>query len=644
MNVPQRDLPRALLAGTLIVLVLYVALNAVFLYSTPVGALAGQLDVASVAGSAIFGSLGGRIVGAMICVGLISSISAMMWIGPRVMMTMGEDIPALRVFSKRSVSGAPAYAILFQLAVANLLLFTRSFEAVLDFIQFALLFCSFFTVAGVVKLRITDPDLPRPYRAWGYPFTPLVFLLVTAFMMYYLLTERPVQSLAGMLAHALGPVDLCCFPQAAGRRWYVITPRIDMFRPMRIAAVALALLAAAVSSARAADVTFDDTARFLAGMQPSPDSPLVPLTKDPGWQRHAKFFDGAFAQLEQRQLSKIRNWADVNLAAPRPTMFYLFSGPDFLYADAFYSKASTYVLGALEPVGAVPDLTRLPRGSVGAALYNVERSLGSILSFSFFITKHMKVDLHANQVNGTLPILYVFLARSGKTIRNVEMIALDDKGGVHTGGDNPGRNATRGVRITFAGSDGEARTLYYFSTDLSNASARNTGFLKFCETLGPGNSLLKSASYLLHKGDFSVARNWLLANSATIIQDDSGIPLANYNAQQWRFFPFGRYLGPIDEFPGRYQERYAELFTRAQPIDFGVGYRWRTHESNLLLSVRVPGSETAPAAETTSSAEPSPKPPRPKRLRPPESIPPPPGAFSGFVRLPVEAGVARSGR
>jgi basic amino acid/polyamine antiporter, APA family len=199
MHTPQQSLPRALLAGTLIVLVLYVALNAVFLYSTPIAALAGQLDVASVAGSAIFGGIGGRIVGAMICVGLISSISAMMWIGPRVMMTMGEDIPALRVFSRKSTSGAPAYAILFQLAVANLLLFTRSFEAVLDFIQFALLFCSFFTVLGVIKLRITDPHLPRPYRAWGYPFTPVVFLLVTAFMMYYLLTERPVQSLSGTL-------------------------------------------------------------------------------------------------------------------------------------------------------------------------------------------------------------------------------------------------------------------------------------------------------------------------------------------------------------------------------------------------------------------------------------------------------------
>ena len=403
-----------------------------------------------------------------------------------------------------------------------------------------------------------------------------------------------------------------------------------MLRLLNIVAVALTLLAA-VASAHAADtVTADDSARYLAGMQPSADSPLMSLTRDPAWQRHARFFDGAFAQLEQRQLSKIRNWADVNLAAPRPAMFYMFSGPDFLYADAFYSKASTYVLGALEPVGSVPDLTKMPRGAIGAALYNVERSLGSVLSFSFFITKHMKVDLRADEVNGTLPILYVFLARSGKTIRNVELVWLDDKGGIHIAGENPGSNPARGVRITFAGSDGEVRTLYYFSTDLSNPGVRSSGFLKFCETLAPGNSLIKSASYLLHSGNFTSVRNWLLAHSTTIIQDDSGIPLANYGSTQWRFFPFGRYLGPIAEFPSRYQQSYAELFTRAQPIDFGIGYRWRTHESNLLLSVRVPGSESAPA-ETTSSAEPPPpKPPRPKRLRPPEPIPPPFGRFFWF--------------
>src|SRR5205085_10377294 len=216
MNTPQQSLPRALLAGTLIVLVLYVALNAVFLYSTPVGALAGQLDVASVAGSAIFGALGGRIVGAMICVGLISSISAMMWIGPRVMMTMGEDIPSLRVFARKSTSGAPAYAILFQLAVANLMLFTRSFEAVLDFIPFALLFCSFFTVLGVIKLRIAQPDLPRPYRAWGYPVTPMFFLLVTGFMMYYLLTDRPLQSVLGIAIMILGLLIYAAFRKQTG--------------------------------------------------------------------------------------------------------------------------------------------------------------------------------------------------------------------------------------------------------------------------------------------------------------------------------------------------------------------------------------------------------------------------------------------
>src|SRR6201991_3535155 len=224
MKLPQQNLPRALLSGTLIVLVLYVALNAVFLHTTPIDKLSGQLDVARIAGSFIFGDIGGRIVGAMICIGLISSISAMMWIGPRVMMTMGEDIPALRVFARKTANGAPAYAILFQLAVSGLLLFTRSFEAVLDFIQFGLLFCSFFTVLGVVKLRITRSDLPRPYRAWGYPLTPVVFLLVTGFMMYYLLVERPLQSSLGVVIMISGLLIYAIFHKRFGRRAAVVSP------------------------------------------------------------------------------------------------------------------------------------------------------------------------------------------------------------------------------------------------------------------------------------------------------------------------------------------------------------------------------------------------------------------------------------
>jgi hypothetical protein len=394
-----------------------------------------------------------------------------------------------------------------------------------------------------------------------------------------------------------------------------------MFHPMKIAmlkisALAAAILFAAVLPGRAADtVTANDTALFLAGMAPSAESPLTPLTKDPAWQRHARFLDNSFAQLEQRQLSKIRTWSETNLAAPRPTMFYMFSGPDFLYANAFYPKATTYVLSALEPPGSVPDLMKLPRGGLGSALNNVEHSMAAILNFSFFITKLMKVDLREGQLNGTLPILYVFLARSGKTIRDVSPVALDNKGTAFFANENVGPNATRGVRIVFAGSDGEPKTLYYFSTDLSNGGVKSSGFLKFCEGLGPGNSLIKSASYLLYAGNFTNVRDFILANSATIIQDDSGIPLNNYSPKQWRFFPFGRYAGPIAEFPGRYQQSYAELFRRAQPMDFGIGYRWRSYESNLLLSVKLPPDATG-SVDATPPAEPA-APARPKRPRPP---------------------------
>jgi hypothetical protein len=404
-----------------------------------------------------------------------------------------------------------------------------------------------------------------------------------------------------------------------------------MFRRTKLAAVAASLFLVAAIPARAADsATVDDTARFLAGMQPSADSPLLPLTREPAWQHHAKFLDSAFAQLDQRQISKVKAWADANLAAPKPTMFYFFSGPDFLYANAFYSKATTYVMAALEPPGAVPDLSKVSRGSVDSALSNIEHSLSNILSFSFFITKHMKTDLHGGQISGALPILYVFLERSGKSIRSVTPISLDDNGNVHPATEDAGKNPQHGAKIVFAGSDGVEKTLYYFSTDLSNSGVRSSGFLKFCATLAPGNSLIKSASYLLHSGNFTTARDFLLANSATIIQDDSGIPLGDYDPKRWRFFPFGRYAGPISEFAGRYQQSYAELFRRSQPMDFGIGYRWRSHESNLLLSVHLGPDEAPPPVEaTTASTEMSP-PPRQHPKKPRPSPPPPQQRGFGF--------------
>ncbi len=343
----------------------------------------------------------------------------------------------------------------------------------------------------------------------------------------------------------------------------------------------------------------DDTARYLAGMPPAAGSPLVPLTREEGWAGHARFFDRAFGELERTQLSHVRAWSDATLHLRRPTMFYMFSGPDFLYAAAFYPAASTYVLAGLEPVGQIPDLLRMPRGSIGPALGNIANSLHSVLSFSFFITHNMRAELSTGRLGGTTPILYVFLARAGKTVRDAKLVALDAEGVEQP--DGPGvKSAAHGVKITFAGPDGRPQTLYYFATDLADDSVGRSGFLKFCEQLAPADSLLKSASYLMHRGGFSKIRDFLLTHSASILQDDSGIPLAYFDRQKWGLQPFGRYLGPVDVFPQDYQPKLAELFARSKPtpIDFGIGYRWRPHESNLLLAVQRDASTAAGAAHT----------------------------------------------
>ena len=333
--------------------------------------------------------------------------------------------------------------------------------------------------------------------------------------------------------------------------------------------------------------TPDDTARFLAGMQPSAGSPLAALA-DRGWQQHANYMDSAFDKVEQRQLSKIRKWSSAHLTNPRPTLFYMFSGPDFLYANAFFGSATTYVLAGLEPVGPIPDLVGMPRGSIPGILSNLHGTLQSILGVGFFITRDMSSSLNSGRLTGTTPVLFTFLARSGKTIESAELINLDDKGEVRPGDGEKVKTAARGVKIVFTDKENRKQTLYYFSTNLANDSFKNSGFAKFCEGLGVGDGMIKSASYLLHSSEFSQVRDFLLAHSATILQDDTGIPAAQFDTTRWSLSPYGRYIGPITIFRDRYQNRLREIYQkRPDPIDFSFGYRWQPDESNLLLATRT---------------------------------------------------------
>ena len=164
---------------------------------------------------------------------------------------------------------------------------------------------------------------------------------------------------------------------------------------------------------------------------PLDETPLANYANNPVWTAHAAEFDRAWTQLEQRQLVKIRAWAPAFLGGAdqdNGTLFYMFSGPDFLYANAFFPNANTYILCGTEPIGPVPNIQSIPPEVLPGALANLRKSLDSLLNWSFFITKNMKLDLTQTQLNGTLPLLYIFIARAGYTIDSVATVGLDRNG------------------------------------------------------------------------------------------------------------------------------------------------------------------------------------------------------------------------
>jgi hypothetical protein len=414
---------------------------------------------------------------------------------------------------------------------------------------------------------------------------------------------------------------------------------MSLFKKIAALVAGAVMVAGVHGLARAQGASPDDVAKFLAGMQPSAGSPIAPLTRTQGWQRHAKWFDSNWDTLDKRQLSKIRAWSDRHLKDRKNTLYYMFSGPDFLYANAFYPEANTYLMAGLEPVGAIPVVTERTIGS----LPRIQQSIGTSLRLSFFITNHMRQQLTGGDLSGTLPILYSYIARSGKTIREVTLVNLDKDGNLHPA-KGEARGMQPGVKIVLQSGNGPAQTLYYFRTDVSNSGVQASGFLKFAATLGNGNGLLKSASYLMHSGNFTQVRDFVLNHSQYIVQDDSGIPLASFRPDVWNFQPFGAYLGPIGVFPGRGQPRLGELFKKAKapPLDFGIGYRHRGHDSNLLLAVRkeplkVGAPQTTQSAPATTQAAPVPPASIPNAPTTTQTTPPPLRGMASDDRAPAPA-------
>ncbi len=204
LEAPQRTLPWILMGGTLIVMTLYVSLNFVFLYSAPMDAMVGQVEVGYIAAETAFGETGGRFTGLVLALLLVSTVSAMTLAGPRVIQVIGEDFPALKALARKNEDGIPSTAIFVQSSIALLFILSSTFESILVFAGFTLALNSFATVLGIFVLRWRQPGLPRPYRTFLYPIPPLIYLALTGWTLWFVLLNKPVEGLFGLGIIATG--------------------------------------------------------------------------------------------------------------------------------------------------------------------------------------------------------------------------------------------------------------------------------------------------------------------------------------------------------------------------------------------------------------------------------------------------------
>ncbi|MDB5284960.1 MAG: amino acid permease-associated region [Bacteroidota bacterium] len=204
IRMPWKNIPLSIISGTAIVTLLYVLLNFIFLYVAPGNEMAGVKEVAFIPAKYIFGESGGRVISLIISMLLISTISSMIIAGPRVLQRMGEDFSIFQVISHKNKHGIPAMAIWFQSIVALVILFTSSFNTILGYTTFVLTLFSTLTVIGVFVLRLKKPNLLRPYKTFGYPFTTIFFVAANLWFMYFWASRNLEPSLIGLGIVAVG--------------------------------------------------------------------------------------------------------------------------------------------------------------------------------------------------------------------------------------------------------------------------------------------------------------------------------------------------------------------------------------------------------------------------------------------------------
>ncbi|TFE66911.1 hypothetical protein [Methylacidiphilum caldifontis] len=308
---------------------------------------------------------------------------------------------------------------------------------------------------------------------------------------------------------------------------------------------------------------------FLGGLpvEKKESELLFDYEKTQSWQLYAQSLEKLWQKRDLWSWKPIREFSKAKLSRLTDLslpVFYPFSGPDLMFPLSLFPEATTYVLASREFSGRCPTTESVKTFERTFPL--ILTSLHSYFKAGYFVTKELRQDL--SMLGGNVPLFLIMIVRSGGKIIECKTTVS---------------NAT--IRFYI---NGELKTLYYFQSDLSNGGFE--GSLKhFLSSLGPFNTVIKSASYLLHGGSFSSLRGFLLSRSQAIVQDDSGIPYRYLFEEGRKVALFGVYTPPLNIFKEFYQKDLEEAFSKQDqsPLPFGFGYKWNPKEAGLIVSVKV---------------------------------------------------------
>jgi len=336
----------------------------------------------------------------------------------------------------------------------------------------------------------------------------------------------------------------------------------------------------------------NNLAKFIAGMPIASDSRFAKYTESKTWKTYSLQANSTWNSFFNKN-ETARNWGNNNLKEVRENsnhLIYPFSGPDVLFPEIFFPQTNEVFMIGLEPVGSIPAFKELKDIQLDTIFEKYKRAINEVIKFSFFMTKKMKVELANDDIDGTTPIIMLFLVREGKELLKVEPITIGKEGDVVVKNNfNEIKNAkNKGVRFYYNNKGSkEVRQITYISTNLADGTLSvNKELLAFFDKIqSPVCSYVKSASYLMHKEAFSTIRNTLLSKSKYHLQDDSGIPYKFFDQKVWNVKLYGTYEKPIDLFKKCKENDLACAYkdSTIKKLNFRIGYAGK---SNLLFAVK----------------------------------------------------------